>query len=143
VATRIASEFLLIGVGFNPDEITALLEIQPTGTWRLGDLVPRTALRRKHDAWFLSTGYENLDDEHSIDVMSQARCLFDRLQPATAKLIEICTRLKLESALNCVLYIEGNDRPAVYFEPYIVQWLAQLHAEIDIDLYYLPRKTKK
>lgn len=142
MATEIACEFLLTGVGFNPDEITILLGIQPTKTWRLGDLVPRTSLRRKHDGWLLSIGYEHLDEEHSIDLMSQVRRLFDRLQPDTAKLIDICTRLQLESSLNCVLYIRGNERPAVHFDPDIIQWLAQLQAEIDIDLYHLPKKPR-
>jgi hypothetical protein len=138
VATRIATQFILTGIGFNPDEVTSLLGIQPTQTWRLGDLVPRTILHRKHDAWLFSTGYETLDEEHSVDVTSQVHRLVDQIQPNTAKLKEICTRLQLEPALNCVLYIEGNDRPAVHFDPDIVQWLAQLQAEIDINLYYLP-----
>jgi hypothetical protein len=138
VATKIASHFILTGVGFDPDEITSLLGVQPTRTWRFDDPVPRTLLRRKHDAWFLSIGYERLDEEHTIDLMSQVRRIFDRLQPDTAKLIDICTRLKLQPVLSCVLYIEGNDRPAVHFDTDIVQWLAQLQAEIDVDLYYLP-----
>ena len=129
---------MLIGVGFNPDEVTSLLGVQPTETWRLGDLVPRTILRHKHDAWLWSTGYERLDAEHTIDLMSQVRRIFDRLHPDTAKLIDICTRLQLEPALNCVLYVEGNYRPAVHFDSDIIQWLAQLRAEIDIDLDYLP-----
>ena len=138
MATQIAAQFMLSSPQFNPDEVTVFLGIQPTKTWRCGDKIPKTSLRRKHDAWILSTGSAELDQEHSIDLIKQVHSLLDHLRPHTAKLKKICVQLNLEATLSCVLYVEGDDRPAIHFAPDLVKWLAELHADIDIDLYYLP-----
>jgi hypothetical protein len=46
LATESFAEFTLIGTGFNPDEVTMLLRIKPTETWRFGDLVHQKAIIR-------------------------------------------------------------------------------------------------
>ncbi len=138
MATRIAAEFTLTGFGFNPDEVTISLGVQPTRTWRQGDPRGKTLLRHKSDGWELSTGYEELDEENSIDMIKQIRSIFGRLQPHTSKLKEMCARLKVDARVCCVMHIEGDDRPAIYFDRDIVKWLAELGADIDIDLYVVP-----
>lgn len=142
MATQILTKFTLKGIGFDPDEITTFLGIQPTELWRRGAQIPKTRMLRKHDAWILSTGYEELDEEHAISVMQQASRIMERLKPHTAKLQEISTRLKLNPLLSCVLYVEDSDRPSVQFDSDIVQWLAELHAAIDVDLYYLSSENE-
>lgn len=137
MATEILTEFTLTGIGFDPDEVTTLLGIKPTETWRLGDLIQNTFLHHKHDGWCLSTGQEELDEQNSIDVPRQVRFIFEQLQPYTSKLKDVCARFRLDVELTCVVYIEG-DRPAIHFDSDVVRWLAELNAEIDVDLYVLP-----
>ena len=136
MATEIATRFILRGNQFDPDEITALLGIQPIEVWRYGDLIPRTIMRHKDNGWLLSTESQPLDEENSIDLMRQIDTIVGRLRPHTAKLQEICTRLRLNAKLYCVLSIEGEDRPAIQFDPDTVQWLAQIHAGIDVVTYF-------
>lgn len=143
MATEIATTFLLQGIGFDPDDITILLGIQPTKVWRYGAPIPKTTMHYKNDSWLLSTDYEVLDEEHLSDLTRQVDSLINRLQPSTAKLKEICARFRLDVKLYCVLYIEDADRPAIQFSPAIVEWLAELHAGIDVVTYFLSDSAEK
>ncbi len=51
---EISVEFSIYGTQITPEEITALLGMNPTQTYRLGDFIERTKVRRKHNAWCFS-----------------------------------------------------------------------------------------
>lgn len=66
--------------------------------------------------------------------------MLERLAPAWPTLENLSRVFLVE--LSCVVYIYGNDRPALGFDCHEVRQIASLHAAIDIDLYVLPRRRK-
>src|SRR5947207_9065115 len=129
VSTRISAALTLTGSGYDPDEITQQVGVTPTDTWRLGERIQNTALRHKHDGWSFSTGLQE-----SFDLSQQVRTLLDQLQPYFAALTNCCRRWSLEAEIECVIYAEGQI-PAIHFDPDDVKRIAELGAEIDVDLY--------
>jgi hypothetical protein len=143
MATRIAAEFTLTGVSFDPEQVIRELGIQPTKTWRLGDQIQKTLLHYKHDGWMLSTGYQTLDEEHAVNLTGLIRELFLKLKPHTKALVGISAKLNLEAELTCIMYIEGDCRPEMHLDRDVVQWLGELHADIDTDIYILPQERER
>jgi Domain of unknown function (DUF4279) len=62
---EILVSFNLTGINLNPEEVTALLSIIPTKTWRVDDLVhPKAGVGRKSNGWSLKS---NLDKSAELD----------------------------------------------------------------------------
>ncbi len=130
-----SAAFTLAAVDLDPGHVTAVTGVQPSKTWRTGDLIdPRTPLRYTHNGW-------RVDSKISADLDEQIRDVYSRLQPAWAQFEELGERYYAE--ISCVLYIYGGARPPMHFDREIVERAAQLHAAIDIDLYVLPRGRPK
>ena len=128
---EISVSFELKGRELDPEEITALLGIIPTKTWRVDDLVhPKAGVRRKSNGWSLKS---NLDK--SVDLDEQIKSIFEQLQPSWQCLVEICQRY--DAMINCAVY-GYKYIPSIYFDKHIVRKTAELNAEIDVDIYYLP-----
>ncbi len=137
MATRILAEFKLTGTNFNPEEVTSLLGIVPTKTWRKDDQTLDSLLTRKRDGWRLSTG-----EEESLDLNNQLRPVLDQLKPHFSKIKDVCARLHLEVEMGFAVNVENGETPALHFDKDIVQIAADLNAEIDIDLYVFSSSEK-
>jgi hypothetical protein len=62
-------------VDFDPAEISSVVGLRPTESWRKGDLNPKTQYERKFSRWSL---YSRLDrqrslEDHMADVLEQMR----------------------------------------------------------------------
>lgn len=53
---RIVVELQVFGFTGSPDLITKILTVPPTKTWRVGDPVPPSILRRKENCWIREAG---------------------------------------------------------------------------------------
>ena len=138
MAVIVSISLILRGTNFKPEEITSLVGVQPSKQWQQGDLISGTTLRHKDYGWLLSTGEVQLDEKKSLDFMGQVRSLVNRLQPHTGSLANAVVRLRIDVKLYCVLQIEGDERPAIQFQPDVVRWLGELQAGIDVVTYFLP-----
>ena len=129
--SEISASFTLTGLDFEPEEITAKVGIIPSEIWRVGDLISqRATIRHKHNGWSVNSKLEK-----SADLEDHVQSVLEQLQPGWLSLVELCKRYYAE--IECVIYIVGDDRPAIHFDKHIMQQVAELNAEIDVDLYVL------
>jgi len=120
--SEISASFTLTGVDFEPEKITAKVGIIPTKIWKVGDLInPKAIVRRKHNGWSIKSKLQNLNN-----INDHIKSVFEQLQPGWLPLIDICKRHFTE--INCVIYVKGDERPAIHFDKDIVDKAATVNA---------------
>jgi len=113
-----------------PEDITALLKLEPSKVWRIGEArVPGLAIMEKQNIWLLDSG---LTRAHDLD--GHLHALLDRISSCHAELTELSKCNSVE--VSAVLYT--NERPAIYFDPSMIGTFGAIGASLDIDLYILP-----
>jgi hypothetical protein len=125
---RIEVAFRLTGQGFSLDDVTAMVQLTPTNTWRAGDLIARTIMKRKHDGWTLE-----LLERETFDMEESLRELLDVLEPHQRKIIEAMDRFKLDAEISFGVLIYESE-PAAWFSADTIRRAALLNASLDIDL---------
>ena len=131
MGTRIMVSYALTGT-FDPDAVTRFSGISPTKIWRYGDPISNTALTRKHDGWILSTA-----EKASHDLNERVQEMLSQLHHHADKLRDICRTLELDAEIACVVYVDEEQVPALHLDREIIRQVADLDAEVDIDLYQL------
>jgi hypothetical protein len=120
--------FRVLGFACSHDELSGALGVQPTRTWKHGDLVTsRSTRRQKASGWEVASGLSQHATPHQ-----HASRLLDRLAPAADSL----RQMRVEaSVLSIVIEVHGGDRPPIGLSRENVARLAALGAQLDIDLY--------
>jgi Domain of unknown function (DUF4279) len=130
MTTQFLVSFLLSDFDQNPEEITHLLGIKPSLTWKRGDLIhPKATIIREFNGWELKG---NLNDE---DLETQLSTLIEELKTGWRGLIELKDN-NCYAQLSIIINVCDGNIPAVSFTPEIVKNLAEINAAIDIDLYF-------
>ncbi|MBD2307081.1 DUF4279 domain-containing protein [Chroococcidiopsis sp. FACHB-1243] len=135
-SSKISVSFTILGTDSNsedldPDKITAIVGIQPTKMWKVGDLVSkRSTLRHKQNGWSFKSKLEE-----SATLEDHISYIFEQLKPNWQNLVEICTHYYTE--IECAIYFYEDDIPAIHFERQSLKLISELNAEIDIDIYDL------
>jgi len=119
---------VLKGEGFLPEQITSIIDLKPTATWRAGDPVQGTKLRRKNDAWVFSLEYRE-----TYDMDALLRELLHSLEPYLEKILEVSKALGLTRELSFGVYV-GQQTPTSWFAADTIRRIAELEADLDIDL---------
>lgn len=132
---EIRVEFRVIGTDgrddLDPDEITALLGIAPTKTWRIGkQRGVSVSIRHRNSAWILESGLPA-----SADVEAHTIALLGRLAPVWPAAVAIGAQHYTEVAF--VIFFSDDKRPALLFDNVAVKRIADLNAGIDVSLYYI------
>ncbi len=127
---KISAALTLTGFDCDPEEITKILGILPTKTWIVGDLIGRTILHRKENAWVLKSQLQK-----NADLESHIKDVLARLQPSWQKVVELCS--KYDSEISCVIYSVESQGEAIHFDKEILKSVFELNAEIDVDYYCL------
>lgn len=130
--TSILSSFILTGHGFDPESISRRIGLEPMKTWKEGDRIQNSQLRRKHSGWVWSSCREE-----TLDLGKQVGALLEQLRPYLSHINSVREEFRLEAEISCAVYI-GKQAPAVYFDRSTVNLANELQAEIDIDLYVCP-----
>jgi hypothetical protein len=133
--TQIILSFLLSDFEQDPEEITNLLGIAPSLTWKKGDLIhPKAHIIRKFNGWEFKP---DLSEDEQLEV--KLFSLVDELNKAWKTLIEL-TNNNCYAEISIVINVYGDNIPAINFEPEIIRKIAEINASIDIDLYILDTK---
>ena len=128
--------FSFDGDNFNPNEITKLLQIQPTSI-RLKNSLPSGKLP-KFSSWMFSSN--NIVDE-VIDIYEMTTFLVKTLEPKIEVINEIRQKFNVTTRLEVVLSFSTNEEistPTIGFDTTTINFLAKVGAFIDIDTYLLP-----
>ena len=95
--------------------------------WKKGDKVQGSLITRKQDGWELESTLpkENSLSEH---VKSIIQCVYPNLLTIARDSVK----------LSAAVYMYGLDRPSLRIDAEAIRKLAELGAELDIDLYNFP-----
>lgn len=127
---------------FEPEEITAFLGIIPSKTHKKGEpIIPKgnPNYQYKHNHWSL----KSLSND-SIELAKHIESIFEQVKEKWQILVDIGNQYYIE--IECAIYIYDDSEqpiPIIHLDKEITQKLAELNAEIDIDLYVLPQDNKK
>ena len=120
----------------SPEEITQILGIRPTKTWLRGETVtPRAKNVHKSNGWTLRAPCDPLNS--TVD--EQVDSLISIITPHIEAFAKLPTGVYIE--LSCILYVYDYSRPVIGFSASTVRILAQIGANIDIDIYDLREIT--
>jgi Domain of unknown function (DUF4279) len=141
MATETYAYFLLTGADLDPEEITQRVGITPTQTFLKGERIhPKGSRTRDYSGWQVRSG---LDQE--TDLEAHIRSVLEKLQAGWQPLIEIIENSQqYEAFINCVMYYspdETGSGSGFHFDRSLLAQIQQLKAEIDFDLYVLPKES--
>ncbi|WP_341519384.1 DUF4279 domain-containing protein [Bacillus paramobilis] len=131
--------FSATGDIFPVEAITDALNIEPTRTYKKGDVVARRdnpnlvstkTLYRKETDWTFSTGYQE-----SYDINNQLHIILKSLEGKTEQLKHLKKKYSLEFLFMIVIQVENNESPAMYLQKEIINFACSIQAEIHFDLY--------
>ncbi|PFB26115.1 hypothetical protein COJ27_22525 [Bacillus cereus] len=131
--------FSITGDIFPVEVITEALSIEPTSTYKKGDVVAKRdnpnlvstkIIYRKETDWTLSTGYQE-----SYDINNQLHVILKSLEGKTEQLKHLKKKYSLQFLLMVVIQVENNESPAMYLQKNIIDFASSIQAEIHFDLY--------
>ncbi len=136
---KITLDLILTHFDIDPAQVSGILSLPPTRSWLKGESIQKTALKRKTNGWLLSSG---LDKSAELD--DHIKALFSKVKPVLSNFNDLPLSTKKE--LSCAIYIyqkkdnvdEEHRTPPIHLEREQVEFLNQLGAEFDLDLYVLP-----
>ena len=120
--------FTLVGE-FDPTDISRRLSLEPTSSWKKGDVNSQTQFERKHSRW-------NLDSRlaQSASLEEQVADVLEQLKPCAAAIVDI--RATVDGGMQLVGHF-FNNYPGFGLDDGVLSELAQLCLGIDCDFYYL------
>ncbi len=134
--TNVMAEFLITGDKLIPGVVTQKLNITPIKTWTKGEEIKvripgvENGARGRFNLWEVNTGYEE-----SLNIDDQLLKIFDVLKSKVGVLNELREEYDLKYTICVVVNIENNDKPAMCFDHWFIDFTQALNATIDIDLY--------
>jgi hypothetical protein len=131
--TLVSVTLSFIGDSINPDVITSELNILPTNTWRKGDPLPRNKLKtRLESVWEYSTGYTVCND---VAILLES--IIKKFTPLIGDIKELKEKHSLIIKVFIVIHIENSEVPAQYYDKQVLEFLHNINAELDVDLYIM------
>lgn len=113
---------------FEPSGLTRRIELAPTKTWRLGEFVQSTQLKRNSDGWMFGIPERA---EHDANVIL---CdLLDKIEPYREKIIAAAREFNLGTDISFGIYLRGES-PAFLLPADTVRRVSAFGANLDIDL---------
>ena len=125
--------FALVGYHFKPDDITRLLELEPTSVNAAGSQgsLDKPAI----SSWELSTDTVN-GDEADLDLYVLTDIILKQLEPVKDKIIDVCKSHNLSPRIGVelTLSVDKDDAsPEVGFGARMIRFLADIGAFINVD----------
>ncbi|HWY99432.1 MAG TPA: DUF4279 domain-containing protein [Edaphobacter sp.] len=120
--------FTLVGE-FDPADISTRLGLEPTSSWKKGDLNPKTQLERKHSRWNLNS---RLGQSTSLE--EQVRDVLEQLKVCSPTITDL--RATVDGGMQLIGYFY-TDYPGFGLDHETLSELGQLRPGIDCDFYYL------
>jgi Domain of unknown function (DUF4279) len=114
---------------FEPAEVTARIGLEPTESWRKGEIDSKTQRERRVSRWSLRSRLPETEplEGHIRDVLAQLDVRGEAVREV-ARQAEACMQL--------VAYFYG-DYPGLHFDRDITEGLARYALDVDFDFYYL------
>lgn len=133
--TNVKVEFIILGNGFSPDDISDKLSIEPSLKWKRGDKINPEKHERiyKCSGWEISTEYEE-----SFDINEQLDKILKKIENYGGVLAKLCEKDGIESRFCIVIKIEKGQTPAMVLSRKLIEFAYAINAEIEFDVYANP-----
>jgi hypothetical protein len=114
----------------NPDEITSLLDIQPTESHKAGSVrVPGAVW--KHDHWALRSEI----DESELDAAKHFEALLDKLEPHTAAIRALAERIG--ATMSWVVTVFADEQTPIGVIPReIIGKIDEMGTDLNVSMYF-------
>jgi hypothetical protein len=126
--------FALVGYHFNPDDITRLLDLEPTST---DDAGATSSLDKPViSSWELSTDTITSDNQEMDIYKLIDDEILKKIEPAKDKIIEVCKSHNLSPRIGVVLTLsvdKDESCPEVGFGSRVIKFCAEIGAFINVD----------
>jgi hypothetical protein len=129
---KINSFVSVSGENFSPKNFSNDIGLLATNSWSKNDPIPNRAnIVRKDSAWLYQIGpIEDLKIDELTSVFIEV------FYPVREKLMSNLLTNNLSMKCDLVVEIYDGEKPSVFFDHEFIKTIADLKAEIDIDLYY-------
>lgn len=128
--TVVKSALRIVGDDFTPGQISEVLQMTPSKTWKKGDEIRNTGHTYQFSAWIYET-----DTTEALSLSYLAKELKDVFITKTEQLRALKQALNLEFFIDFVVVIEDCTPPSMHFESEFLSFVVGIGAEIDIDTY--------
>jgi hypothetical protein len=129
VRSEHSASFTLTGFTCLPDEVTRALGITPSKTWTRGDAISHKAtIRYKQNGWRLDSPLDK-----QVPLLHHVQHLIGELR-GNWQTVRLFSN-QHEAEFSCVVRIYDGARPEVSFDSSTIESIAELSADLDIDLY--------
>lgn len=124
---------------FDPERLNSELGATASKSWRKNDPFPVGAGVRKQGGWRYSSGRQKYFPEGGADFSSQLSLIKAFLKAHKAQIVASCKKHSLTPELSCVMHVMGEERPGIGCDKELVALLAEVGAEIDVDVYFFAK----
>jgi hypothetical protein len=127
--TKAVIEFRVMDFDQKPSVVLGDLGLTACEFWEKGQ--SRTA---KSQVVYEENGFSIAADRRYRTIEDRISRLIDKMYILKERLRQVCENYSAE--LSCVFYVAGDDIPPIHFSETALSRLAEMRAEIDIDLYF-------
>ena len=128
--------FALTGHGFDPDAVSAALNLAPTHAVYEGSSIGMGGRILGHSSWQYGTPVLRGDDVFRLNEIADE--LIAALLPVQDKIAELIKAHRLEACVMVVLTVSTDERdstPAIGFSPRVISFCHAVGASIEFDIY--------
>lgn len=126
--TNVRAIFVIYGECFPIEEVTKILNINPSCTYKKGEIL--RAVPMKENCWKIETEtIETFDAEEQLDKILKL------LISKEKELLEIKRLYDVEFKFDTVIEVEDKDFNGVRLEPNFIQFAARIGAIIEYNMY--------
>ncbi len=117
-----------------PQEVSALVGIEPDSAWQVGDIRPNHRVPEKRHGWIVRSGLPKTGttlEAHLESLLGRVRGVADRIKSLADQ---------EETSIMCALYTDQQlviDWPA-----WMIHEFSRLGVGVGIDVYYLPQEGR-
>jgi hypothetical protein len=127
--------FKITGFDCPPSNITNLIGIEATKTWLKGDLThPKAIIKHRQNGWMLQSSLSK-----DTPLREQIESLLDIVLPRKGVLRKLPNGS--EKSILCAVY-SVDGRPDISLPADVIIAIAEIGANLDLDLYLLPSEEK-
>jgi hypothetical protein len=120
---------------FDPADISIQVRLQPSRSWRKGEINPQTQRERNHSRWCVDSRLRDTEplEKHTENVLEQ-------LRPRAEVIAQL--RSQFDGGLQLVAYFY-KDYPGFGLDDVAVTELSKMKLGFDCDFYYLYSDKRK
>ena len=125
--SSVTVSFTITSPTMPPERIVEVLPFTPSKSWREGDTIGNSIIRRKHNGAVFALPQQRVDDIEPVVLE-----LLDKLEPIKGELIRMSATCPMDCEVSCAVYFD--QPPSCNLSAGTIKRLAELGVALDIDM---------